>query len=122
MTIEQRVAKLERWRWWGFWACLIFAIVLCGLLAFGFLDSNFADMYWDTWVSPVLGWLMVLVAVLAVVLVLAHGFWRYRLSVHVLGRRRKLLNDAMKARLDELGQAAKEPPTYGDPEGGAAPS
>ena len=112
MTIEQRVAKLERRTRWVLWACLIFAVVLCGLLAFGFPDSNFADAYWDTWVWPVLGWVTVLVAVLGVVLVLALGFWRHRLSVRVLDRRRKLLNDAMKARLDELGQAAKEPPTY----------
>ena len=112
MTIEQRLAKLERWRWWGAGACLIFAIVLCGLLASGFLDSDFADMYWDTWVSPVLDWLVVLLAVVAVVLVLAHGFWRHRLSVHVIDRRRNLLNDAMKTRLEEHeAKAAEETPT-----------
>ena len=109
MTIEQRLAKLERWNRCALWACVILVVVLCGLLASGFLDSDFADMYWDTWVSPVLDWLVILLAVVAVVLVLAHGFWRHRLSVHVIDRRRKLLNDAMKARLDELGQAARPP-------------
>ena len=103
MTIEQRVAKLERWTRRAVWACVILSVVLRVLLVFP--DSIFAD-YWDTWVSPVLGWLMALVAILVVVPGLTLVFWRYRLSVHVLDRRRKLLNDAMKARLDELRQAA----------------
>ena len=107
MTIEQRVAKLERWVWWVFCACVILGVVLRGLLAVS--DEYWTDT-WDPWLT-VFWWLTVLLAVLGVVLVLALGFWRHRLSVHVLDRRRKLLNDAMKARLDKLGQAAKETPT-----------
>ena len=101
MTIEQRVAKLKRWTLRAVWACLIFVAVLCGLLASGFHDS--------IGVSPVLDWFLALLVLLMVVPCLALVFWRYRLSVHVIDRRRKLLNDAMKARLDELGQAARPP-------------
>ena len=92
--------------WFGFDKVLAVLFVVA-VSVLGYLRSFGGGPYNQSITGPTFVWLTVLVAIGMIAL----RFWRHRWRVRVLDRRRQLLNDATKARLEEHeAKTAGEPP------------